>query len=99
MTNPTRLAYSALSIETLIEDGEIEMINHCEKCSRSLERRDEETDSIVIEAGETRCCCGDFDEHGNHENALCVDCCGLHGNEIWEGKSTGGGYYIVNPSY
>lgn len=75
------------------------MPNHCEQCNKSFERRDDETDSVVIEAGETRCCCGDIDEYGNTVNGLCVDCCGPHGNEIWEGKSAGGGYYIVNPSY
>lgn len=51
------------------------MLNHCEQCERSLERRDEETDSIVIEAGEVQCCCGSIDEFNNYYDALCVDCC------------------------
>lgn len=73
-------------------------LNRCVTCGRSLERRDDETDSIVIEAGETRCCCGSIDEGNNYYDALCVDCCdSRNGTEIWEGKSTGGGYYIVNP--
>ena len=37
------------------------MQNHCERCERSLERRDDETDSVVIEAGETQCCCGSIE--------------------------------------
>lgn len=76
------------------------MINTCMQCERTLERRDDETDSIVIEVGEIRCCCGDIDEAGNLYNAFCVDCCdSRNGTQIWEGKSAGGGYYIVNPSY
>ena len=77
------------------------MLNHCEQCHRSLERKDDETDPIVIEAGETQCCCGSIDEFGNYYDALCVDCCDsvCNGSQIWEGKSAGGGYYIVNPSY
>jgi hypothetical protein len=78
------------------------MLNHCEQCKRSLERKDEETDSIVIEAGETQCCCGSIDEFGNYYDALCVDCCDSICNsrsQVWEGKGAGGGYYIVNPSY
>lgn len=78
------------------------MLNHCKQCERSLERKDEETDSIVIEAGEVQCCCGSIDEFNNYYDALCVDCCDSicnSGSHIWEGKSAGGGYYIVNPSY
>lgn len=77
------------------------MLNHCEQCKRSLERKDEETDSIVIEAGETQCCCGSIDESGNYYDALCVDCCDsiCNSSQIWEGKPAGGGHYIVNPSY
>lgn len=74
------------------------MINTCQQCERSLERRDVITDA-VIDAGETQCCCGDIDESGNLTNALCVDCCPPHGPSVWEGKSAGGGYFIVNPSY
>ena len=77
------------------------MLNHCEQCGRSLERKDEETDSIVIEAGEVQCCCGSIDEFNNYYDALCVDCCDsiCYGSQVWEGKSAGGGYYLVNPSY
>lgn len=77
------------------------MLNHCEQCERSLERRDEETDSIVVEAGEVQCCCGSIDEFNNYYDALCVDCCDsiCNGAQVWEGKSAGGGYYIVNPSF
>lgn len=77
------------------------MLNHCEQCNRSLERKDEETDSIVVEAGEVQCCCGSIDEFNNYYDALCVDCCDsiCNGARVWGGKSAGGGYYIVNPSY
>ena len=78
------------------------MLNHCEQCNRSLERKDEETDTVVIEAGEVQCCCGSIDEFNNYYDALCVDCCDSICNassQVWEGKSAGGGYYIVSPSY
>jgi hypothetical protein len=75
------------------------MRNTCQQCGRSLERKDAETDSIVIEAGETKCCCGSIDTEGDYYDALCVDCCPPHSVGIWEGKSAGGGYFIVNPSY
>lgn len=77
------------------------MLNHCEQCGRSLERKDEETDSIIVEAGEVQCCCGSIDEFNNYYDALCVDCCDsiCNGARVWESKSAGGGYYIVNPSY
>jgi len=74
-------------------------VNVCLDCGRSLERKDAETDSIVIEAGDIACCCGSIDEYGNHFDALCVACCPPHGASIWEGKGAGGGYYVVNPSF
>lgn len=77
------------------------MLNKCLKCGRSLNQYDDETDSVVIVAGEVDCCCGSIDDCGDYYDALCVDCCDSprNGSQIWEGKSTGGGYYIVNPSY
>ena len=74
-------------------------LNICMNCERTLERRDDETDSVVIEASETQCCCGSIDEYGNYFDALCLDCCEPRTSGVWEGKSAGGGYYIVNPSY
>jgi hypothetical protein len=76
-------------------------LNICSDCGRRLERKDSETDSIVIEAGDVACCCGSIDENGNYYDALCIDCCDsvCNGSQIWEGKGAGGGYYIVNPSF
>jgi hypothetical protein len=78
------------------------MINHCDNCEVSLNLYsipDGPEEPQLVLKGEADCCCGDYDEGGNHINSLCTACCGPHGNEIYEGKSTGGGYYIVNPSY
>ena len=79
------------------------MLNKCLSCGRSLNQyeAETETDSVIAVAGEVDCCCGSFDEHNNYYDALCVDCCDSpqNGSQIWEGKSAGGGYYIVNPSY
>jgi hypothetical protein len=74
-------------------------INTCTDCGRALERKDAETDSIVIEVGDVACCCGSIDEYGNYFDALCIDCCPPHGAGIWDGKGAAGGYYIVNPSF
>jgi hypothetical protein len=47
-------------------------VNICSDCGRSLERKDAETDSIVIEAGDIACCCGSIDEQGQLlRRALC----------------------------
>lgn len=74
------------------------MYNQCLSCERSLTRYDD--DGNLVETGETACCCGSIDEDNNYFDALCIDCCdSSKGAGIWEGKSAGGGYYIVNPSY
>lgn len=83
-------------------EGEKEnpMLNICLQCEATLRVYIDGNDfqATVID-GETVCCCGSIDSDGNYYDALCSTCCGPHGSEIWEGKSAGGGYYIVNPSY
>ena len=74
------------------------MINTCMNCERTLTRYDDQ--GSLVERGEVDCCCGDIDEGNNYSNASCTQCCpSMEGREIREGKSAGGGYYIVNPSY
>lgn len=73
------------------------MYNQCLGCERSLNRHDD--NGNLIAAGETTCCCGSIDEDNNYFDALCIDCCdSSKGTGVWEGKSAGSGYYIVNPS-
>lgn len=73
-------------------------VNTCMNCGRTLSRYDDE--GSLVEHGEADCCCGDIDEDGNYGNASCIQCCpSMNGRQVWEGKSAGGGYYVVNPSY
>jgi hypothetical protein len=75
--------------------------NLCVECGASLTTYVDDNHTVVREQGEINCCCGDFDSDGNYVDATCLNCCAQYhdGLQIWEGKSTGGGYYIVNPSF
>lgn len=89
-----------MGIETAILDRRSVMTNHCTQCGASLTVYADDCNQVVAAQDETECCCGDLDEFGNHTNASCVKCCTCkHGQQIWEGKNAGGGYYIVNPSF
>lgn len=57
---------------------------------------DPPSDPVILIQGEVDACCGDYDEE-HHVNTRCINCCGPHNRatEIYDGKSTGGGFYIV----
>lgn len=72
------------------------MKNTCIGCGRTLTTFVDDEQTTIKALGETDCCCGDHDADGDYVNATCSACCAPHhsGPQIWEGKSTGGGYYI-----
>jgi len=74
--------------------------NTCNQCECSLTNYVDDLKTEIRYEGERECCCGDFDADGNYVDATCVACCAPnHVGRIWDGKPSGGGYFIVNPSF
>ena len=54
--------------------------------------------AVCVVCGEEKEVCCDFatEEDGTHVDPVCVDCCDHPKFQIWDGKSVGGGTYLVN---